>query len=138
MKKILYILTLFIAFATTLHAQDEEGGKIRDRMKEYIQKRLNLSSSEAEKFGPVFMNYLNDLRRTNQQYKDDKLIQQQKVADLRLQYRNQFKDIMGDKKSNDVFTYERDFRQQLIIELRERQSLQSDLHSNKRGGGLLQ
>ena len=121
MKRILYILSLLLLFTTATYSQDEDAGKIRDRMKEFIQKKLNLSNSEAEKFSPVFLNYFNDLRKTTQQYKDDKLMQQQKIADLRLQYRNQFKDVIGEKRSNDVFKYENDFRNQLIIELRERQ-----------------
>ena len=128
MKRILYLFSLLLVFTTASHAQDDDGGKIRDRMQEYIQKKLNLSGSEAEKFSPVFLNYFNDLRKTTRQYKGDKLVQQQKVADLRLQYRNQFKDIIGEKRSNDVFNYERDFRNQLIIELRERGQTQLGLH----------
>jgi hypothetical protein len=57
MKRILYILSFLIFTATTSIAQNDEGqgSKIRERMTEYIQKRLSLSKSEAEKFGPVFL-----------------------------------------------------------------------------------
>ncbi len=112
MKRILYILSFFTLLTTTLFAQDEgsrNGEKIRERMREYIQKRLDLSGNEADKFAPVFLNYFNELRQTNQAYKGDKLVLQQKVVDLRIRYRNQFKPIMGEKKSNDVFKYEHDF-----------------------------
>jgi hypothetical protein len=78
-------------------------------MNEYLQKRLNLSKAEADRFSPVFMNYFNELRNTSQQYKGDRLVMQQKIVDLRLRYRDQFKNIMGEKRSNDVFVYEREF-----------------------------
>jgi hypothetical protein len=88
---------------------DDAGERIHERMTEYLQKRLQLSKAEADRFSPVFLNYFNDLKKTNQEYRGDRLLLQQKVVDLRLRYRDQFKSIMGDKRSNDVFTYERDF-----------------------------
>ena len=90
-------------------------------MTEYIQKRLSLSKSEAEKFGPVFLDYFNQLRKTNQEYKGDRLVLQQKIVELRLNYRNQFKTIVGERKSNDVFVYERDFINE-IKEIRNERS----------------
>jgi hypothetical protein len=107
MKKILYILSLVMLIGTASYAQD--GGKVRERMEEYLQKRLNLSKSEAERFSPVFLEYFNELRKTNMQYRGDKLVLQQKIVDLRLRYREQFKPIMGEKRSNDVFVYEHEF-----------------------------
>ncbi len=111
MKKILYILSFLFVITATSFAQDddEQGSRVRERMTEYIQKRLSLSKSESEKFGPVFLDYFNQLRKTNQEHKGDRLVLQQKTAELKLNYRNQFKNIVGEKKSNDVFNYERDF-----------------------------
>ena len=111
MKRILYILSCFLLLSTATLAQDPSGNgdKIRERMTEYLQKRLNLSKAEADRFGPVFMDYFNELRNTSQQYKGDRLVMQQKIVDLRLRYRDQFKNIMGEKRSNDVFVYEREF-----------------------------
>jgi hypothetical protein len=107
MKKILYILSFFMILGTNSFAQD--GAKVRERMQAYLQKRLNLSRAESERFTPVFLNYFNELRQTNQQFRGDRLILQQKIVDLRLRYREQFKPIMGEKRSNDVFIYEHDF-----------------------------
>ena len=123
MKRILYILGFIIFTATTSIAQNDEGqgSKIRERMTEYIQKRLSLSKSETEKFGPVFLDYFNQLRKTNQEYKGDRLVLQQKIVELRLNYRNQFKSIVGERKSNDVFVYEIDFINE-IKEIRNERS----------------
>src|SRR5688572_11682180 len=134
MKMILYLFSFFILTATASFGQDDtgQGSKIRERMTEYIQKRLSLSKSEAEKFGPVFLDYFNQLRKTNQEYKGDRLVLQQKVAEVKLNYRNQFKNIVGDKKSNDVFIYERDF----INELKAIRNERSQNRGNgNRGGG---
>jgi hypothetical protein len=111
MKRILYILALFLMMATTSFAQDDDrnGGRVRERLELYLQKRLSLSKGEAERFSPVFLNYFNELRQTNQQFRGDRLVLQQKIVDLRLRYREQFKPIMGDKRSNDVFVFEHDF-----------------------------
>ncbi|GAB4093947.1 hypothetical protein [Flaviaesturariibacter terrae] len=116
MKRILYIITLFLGFALSAGAQDADKGpgmKMRARMQEYLQQRLNLSSAEAERFTPVFINYFNELRQVNQQYRGDRLVLQQKIVDLRLRYREQFKPIMGEKRSNDIFIYEHDFVDQV-------------------------
>ncbi len=137
MKRFLYILT-FLVLGFNSYAQDDEGhgGKIQERMTEYIQKRLGLSNSEAGRFSPIFLNYFNDLRKTNQENKGDRLVLQQKVVELRLNYRNQFKNVMGEKKSNDVFTYERDFIDEVKNIRRERQQGGSGGGGprNKKGG----
>ena len=137
MKKILHIL-VFLLLGTASFAQDADGpgSKIRERMTEYIQQRLNLSKSESERFGPVFLNYFNELRKTNQNYKGDRLVLQQKVAELRLNYRNQFKNIVGEKRSNDVFTYEHDFIDEVKKIRLER--MQNDNGRRNKKGGLLQ
>lgn len=112
MKKLLFIFSFLTLFATASFAQDDDKGngeKIRERMREYIQKRLSLSAAEADRFAPLFLNYYNDQRNVAQQYRGDKLVLQQKIVDLRLRYRDQFKTIMGEKRSNQVFQFEHDF-----------------------------
>jgi hypothetical protein len=98
---------------------------MREKMVEYIQDKLGLTKTEAEKFSPVFLNYFKELRKTNQDFRGDKLVLQQKVAELRLRYREQFKPIVGEKRSNDVYTYEREFiqkaKQELDVRLQTRQ-----------------
>lgn len=113
MKKILLILLLLFSFSgIKLYAQDDEGGneKIRDKMNEFIQQRLNLSKGEAEKFSPVFLRYFREWRTTLRTTKDEPvLLREQKIVDLRLRYRDQFKGIIGDKRSNEVFDHQRTF-----------------------------
>lgn len=111
MKRIFYILFLFFAMHPAF-AQDEGPGegKIREKMIDYIKNKLGLNQDEAEKFQPVFTNYFKDLRRTNKEFKGEgKLVLQQKIVELRVRYRDQFKPIMGEKRSNAVFDHEGEF-----------------------------
>jgi hypothetical protein len=127
MKKFLHILGLLIFINTASLAQDDgSGSKVQKQLTEYIQKRLGLSKGEADRFGPVFLSYFNELRKTNQQFKGDRLVLQQKIVELRLNYRNQFKNIVGEKRSNDVFVYEREFINE-VNEIRQ--------DRRERGGG---
>lgn len=122
MKKLIYLLFFLLALQPAFAQDDQPGaqGKLREKMVEYIQNRLGLDKAEAERFQPVFLDYIRDLRKTNQEFRGDRLVLQQKVAELRLHYRDQFKPIVGEKRSNDVFKYERDFVETAKDVLKER------------------
>ena len=117
-------MILFLA-GIAAYSQDENdekgGGKIRDRMVEYIQDRLGLSRNESEKFSPVFLKYFQEFRQIRQQNRDDKLILQQKIIDLRIRYRGEFRQIMDEPRANKVFVYEDEFRRKAIqiLEIRK-------------------
>jgi hypothetical protein len=115
MKRFLLILSLLFVTGSCLFAQDDDDGneKIRDKMNEYIQKRLDLSDDEAKKFSPVFLKYFKEWRQTIRENKGDKLILQQKIVDLRLRYRTQFREIIGEKRGNNVFTHQENFIREL-------------------------
>jgi len=117
MKRFLLILSLLFVTGSCLFAQDDTDNdgneKIRDKMNEYIQKRLNLSDDEAKKFTPVFLKYFKEWRQTIKDNRGDKLILQQKVVDLRLRYRTQFREIIGEKRGNQVFSHQENFIKEL-------------------------
>jgi hypothetical protein len=123
LKKIFIILILFFCgfAARSQDENDDKGGKIRDRMVEYIQDRLGLSRNESEKFTPVFLKYFQEFRQIRQQNRDDKLIFQQKIIDLRIRYRGEFRQIMDEPRANKVFVYEDEFRRKAIqiLEIRK-------------------
>src|SRR5690349_14318874 len=100
MKKWLLILSLSLSTGFAAFSQEDdpgpEAGKIAERMREYIQKNLGLSKNEAEKFSPVFLRYFREFAQTHRQFKGDRLILQQKIIDLRLRYRGEFRQIMDE------------------------------------------
>jgi hypothetical protein len=128
MKKYLIIAILSLTAIVTYaqNAEEEKGGKIRDRMVEYIQDRLGLSRSESEKFTPVFLRYFQEFHQIRQQNKDDRLVLQQKIVDLRIRYRDQFRQIMDEPRANKVFIYEDEFRKKAIQILETRKDRLSD------------
>lgn len=123
-----------------LRAQEEEDGtndKIRDKMTEFIQRRLNLSKGEAEKFSPVFLRYFHDWRSTLKEFKGnpDRLLLQQKIVNLRLRYRDEFKGIVGDKRSNQIFIEQQRFVDG-VRKMRENQQLKG--RPNRRFRAMMQ
>lgn len=123
MKKWLLILFVFLLPGLAALAQTQqppqEAGKIPERMKEYIQSKLGLSRGESEKFTPVFVRYFREFAQTHRQNKTDRLILQQKIIELRLRYRGEFRQIMDEQKANKVFQYEDNFRKEAIRIIKE-------------------
>jgi hypothetical protein len=138
MKKIIYILLFFFAIQPAF-AQDEQPGeaKVREKMVEYIQVRLGLSKAEAERFQPVFVDYFKELKRTNKDFKGRGLELQQKIVEVRLRFRDQFKPIIGEKRSNDVFEHEREFVKKIKQEINERRQERQEGRANKRNNSKL-
>jgi hypothetical protein len=123
MKRLLTIFSLFMLTGIQLLAQQEDNAneKIRDKMSQYIQERLSLSKTEAEKFSPVFLKYFREWKMTLRESKGEPvLLRQQKIVDLRLRYRDQFKEIIGEKRSNEVFDHQQHFIQGMKDLQRER------------------
>jgi hypothetical protein len=135
MKKILIILGLMLAGFCSFAQEEENDGteKIRDRMNEFIQRRLHLSNAEAQKFTPVFLRYFKEWRTTIRDNKGDRLLLQQKVVDLRLRYRTEFREILGEKRGNLVY----DQQELFIREMREVGKQRMDRRPLKNNKGLL-
>lgn len=121
MKKWLLILFIFSSFVAFSQNEEptREAGKIQERMREYIQNKLNLSRAESEKFSPVFLRYFREFAQTHKKERGDRLVLQQKIIELRLHYRGEFKQIMDEQRANKVFQYEDNFRQEAIRIIKE-------------------
>ncbi|MEI9945701.1 MAG: hypothetical protein WDN26_15970 [Chitinophagaceae bacterium] len=125
MKRFLLILSLLFVTNITLFAQDDDGAddgnaNIRDKMNEYIQKRLDVSKDEAAKFTPVFLRYFKEWRTTIRENRGDRLLLEKKVIDLRLRYRTEFREIIGERRGNQVFEKQETFIRELQTLRRER------------------
>jgi hypothetical protein len=131
MRKIYFIFTLVLTTGFVSHAQQNDD-KIRDKMTEFIQKRMKLSRDEAERFTPVFVRYFSEWRQTLRENKDDVLFRQQKIAELRIRYRGEFRDIVGEKRSTDIFRQQEVFIDQLQKMREEQLKTRMDERTNKR------
>jgi hypothetical protein len=123
-----YLLILFLSFCTAFagfaqtddEPDDVQGNKLQERMKMYIQKRLGLNKAQAEKFSPVFIRYIVELRRTHREFKQDKPMLQFKVGELRVRFRNEFRQIMDEQRANRVYEIQREFELKIIDEIKQR------------------
>lgn len=125
MKRVLFILGLLFVTNVCLFAQedneDDGNDNIRDKMSEFIQKRLDMTKEEAAKFTPVFIRYFKEWRTTLRENRNlPRLDLQQKIIDLRIKYRAQFRDIIGERRSNQVFGHQETFIKELQAIRRER------------------
>jgi hypothetical protein len=132
MKRFLLILTLALFAGFAAKAQDDDNDKIRDKMREFIQKRMNLSKNEAERFTPVFIRYFKEWRQTIRENKGDNLVRTQRIAELRIRYRTEFKDIVGEKRSNEIFE-----NQDRFVKIIKQQALENKTQRPIRNRSLL-
>jgi hypothetical protein len=107
MKRFLLILTLALFAGFAAKAQDDDNEKIRDKMREFIQKRLDLSKDEAQKFTPVFIRYFKEWRQNLKE--SDILLRRQKITEIQIRYRTEFREIVGEKKSNEIYRQQKIF-----------------------------
>ncbi len=125
MKKCVIILLTLISFlpgrsfAQDKQQQPVQENKIQERMREYIQNRLGLSRNEADRFTPLFVKYFREFAQTHRSFRDDRLVLQQKIIELRLHYRTEFRQVMDEQRANKVFKYEDEFRQEAVRILKE-------------------
>lgn len=118
MKRFLLILSLVLTTSVRIFAQADDDTdadeKIKDKMSEYIQKRLSVSKDEAARFTPVFLRYFKDWRQTLRESKGlPALDRQSKVVDLRLRYRTEFRGILGERRGDQVYVFQERFIQEL-------------------------
>jgi ribosomal protein L16 Arg81 hydroxylase len=125
MKRYLLIVILFFFTGFAARSQDDEnpergGGKLQQRMQDYIQQKLNLTKNEAERFSPIFLRYIVELRSTHRQYIGDRPMLQLKVAELRVRFRNEFRQVFDEQRANKVYEYQREFLEKVKGELQNR------------------
>ena len=136
MKKLLYILSFILFSWMSASAQDdnnEQNDRIREKMKEFIQKRLRLTKTETDKFSPVFIRYFNEWRQALRNREGvPRLDLQQRIVELRIRYRNEFREIVGERRSNQVYENQEIFIEGLRNNQRAERIKTKDDRPNKR------
>jgi hypothetical protein len=117
-----------------MDARIAELKKIQAMELAFITKELNLNPQEAQKFWPIFNQYRNDLKQAAQakEYKDN-LDRQQKMLDVRKQYRDDFEKVISHDRANKVFGAEDEFKSLVRREFQKRQAEKKQLESRKKG-----
>lgn len=139
-----FIVGLLLCLCMQAKAQDNDNPALKDKIRSaevaYLSQQLNLTPEEAQQFWPVYNNYTREVelliaeRRRNRQAdkKDDAAARQalnremdieQKMLDVRKRYNQEFLKVLPARKAGNVFKAEREFRGQLIRQLKERNAV---------------
>lgn len=123
MKKYLLIILGFFgsfSFAYAQYGNGQRAEKVQALKIAFITQKLHLTTGEAEKFWPVYNDYIDEIKNLRANNKNgDVLDNDQKLLDIRKKYKPAFENILGPQRLNDFFNAEREFRNALIQRLRE-------------------
>ena len=125
MKKIVFILSLLFLhnyFCVGQTQSDTGRNKIEGIKETYMNKELNLTPEEAQKFWPVYNNYFKEIRQARKSYQNDEVAFEEKKVQIRKKYQGQFKSVLNsDNRVNRVFVSEKNLRDLFKKELQDRQ-----------------
>lgn len=127
MKKILLIIVIALGVSVLSFAQDEKekgaGGRIEALKIAYLTKKLNLSTDEAQRFWPIYNQYMNEIRETRitaRENKEGVIPTEEKLLNIRKKYNGEFNKALSSEKVNTFFRAEKEFGTVLQKELMER------------------
>jgi hypothetical protein len=130
MKKLIY--TLIVGLILSIPALAQPKRNIESIRAAFITQRLDLTPEESQRFWPVYNAYHHELQqlltKRNQQRKafkqdgtafDDLQIEGE-ILTLKKKYRREFEKVLPQRKAAQIYPAEREFRQHLLEELKER------------------
>jgi hypothetical protein len=138
MKTLLYPILICLIFSATALAQPQSR-RVQALKTEYLNTRIRLTTDEARRFWPVYHRYERDLQELLLKRRDERLAARREggpsntvdelqyetaILTLRKSYKQQFARILPADKVKLVFQAEREFRDQLLQELRRRRARQ--------------
>ena len=143
MKKIVLFVLFMSAAFSSVHAQQDKHEKIRAFKTAYLTEQLSLTSSEAEKFWPVYNEYENKMKtlkgdhykvtrgsiekqggiealdeKTARDYMKTILENEQQMTLMKIEMYNRMKPILSSKKILKLYQAEHDFNRRLLDEYR--------------------
>lgn len=133
-----FLICLVLALPVSAQEKAQRSQQIEAVKIAFITQKLNLKSSEAEKFWPVYNSYQKEmrevfkLRREAKNKKDGnageklsgELDFESRILDIRKKYKQEFSKVLPDEKVSQFYEAEREFREQMINELKDRRKKQ--------------
>ena len=134
-----YIIILFSLLLMQGYAQD--GSRIEQAKIGYITNKLNLSSTEAEKFWPLYNEYKSKIKAIRKEMRmdmkeiqnldaisdkeaettlNDIISSEQRTLDLKKEYFVKFKQILPIKKVILLVRAEREFNKEVLMQMRRK------------------
>ncbi|HEV3249814.1 MAG TPA: hypothetical protein VGZ71_02610 [Puia sp.] len=118
---------LIFWLAGTTYAQETtepkpEGGPVEPLKIAYITRKLNLSTEEAQKFWPIYNDYMKEIRQVRLDGKgtESEIATEEKILNIRKKYNAQFGNALPPAKVNQFFHSEKEFNNFVRKEWMER------------------
>lgn len=119
MKKIIFFISFLLLHGYFCSGQADRAEMIKMG---FIVKELGLSPQEAQKFWPLYNNYVADTKLARATHANDVLAGDEVVLNIKKKYRPEFKKVLqDDERVNKTFTMEQQFREIMRKEYFKRQ-----------------
>jgi len=127
MKKTFFIISLLFLQSYFCVAQTQSASRVEDIKIAYMNKELNLTPDEEQKFWPVYNNYFSEIKQARKDYANDEVGFEDKVVQIRKKYKDDFKKVLNsDARVNKVYVSEKNLRDLFKKELQNRQRLRKE------------
>jgi len=127
MKKIFFIISLLFLHGYFCVAQTQSDSRVQDIKITYMNKELNLTPEEEQKFWPLYNNYFSEIKQARRDYANDEVGFEDKVVQIRKKYKTDFKKVLNsDARVNKVYVSEKNLRDLFKKELQNRQRLRKE------------
>ena len=100
-----------------------DGSKLEALKIAYLTKKLNLSTEEAQKFWPIYNQYMAEVRKTRSDARlnnEKEIDTEDKILAVRKKYDGEFAKALSTEKVNSFFKAEKEFGSYIQKELQER------------------
>ncbi len=135
--KYAFIIYIFLSYSTAFSQNNPQAKRAREieAIKiGYITRKLDLSPEESQKFWPVYNQFQKELNKINIQKRTARLQNQSnsneaidaefdfdtKILETKKRYRKEFAKILSSEKIKNLYLAERQFKEELIKQLRNR------------------
>lgn len=137
--RLIWSLFICLVIALPLSAQEksQRSQQVESVKIAFITQKLNLNTGEAEKFWPVYNSYQQEVRQVFKQRReaknkkeasedklDNELDFESRLLEIRKKYKEEFSKVIPSEKVLLFFQAEREFREQMIKELKDRRQKQ--------------
>ena len=127
MKYIFTLLFFIGSFQLVTQARQRDGERLEALKVAYLTKKLNLNTEEAQKFWPVYNEYMADLKKVRQENRGgDELKREEKLLEVRKKYQASFSKALSPDRANQFFKAEKEFYGYVQKELQERRQQRQD------------
>jgi len=131
-----FLICLVMALPLSAQEKSQRSQQIESVKVAFITQKLNLNSAQAEKFWPVYNTYQQELRVVYKQRReardkqkanpdqkmDNELEFESRLLNIRKKYKEEFSKVLPADKVLSFFDAEREFRETMIKELKDRRN----------------